>query len=171
MLKRLKELTVQAANDTYTDEERKYMQMEIDQIKTEIDRISIATDFNGIRLLDGSLGGLGRNNRGLPYGVQANGFSVWSNIVGVEVNFKTNASGLGGEFAMWSADGKTLTINVSGGAGYTQSQIDALVKNASIPNNATNAPADIAITLRHGIIVGGIFSSGVTAPPGSGGNL
>jgi flagellin len=60
MLHRLKELTVQAANGIWSDDERRYMQMEVDQILDEIGRTSKATDFNGIRLLDGSLGEVNR---------------------------------------------------------------------------------------------------------------
>jgi flagellin len=56
MLKRMKELAVQSSNGTYTDDERRFMQQEIDALKKEVDRIAEATDFNGIRPLNGSLG-------------------------------------------------------------------------------------------------------------------
>jgi flagellin len=56
MLKRLKELAVQSANGTYSNEERFYMQTEAEDILREINRIAAATDFNGIKLLDGSVG-------------------------------------------------------------------------------------------------------------------
>lgn len=58
MLNRMVELSTQAANgtlDTVADGDRQKIQDEVDALVTEIDRISQATDFNGIKLLDGSL--------------------------------------------------------------------------------------------------------------------
>ena len=54
MLSRMRELAVQAANDTYTSSDRMTIQNEIEQLKEEIDRISSATQFNRKNLLDGS---------------------------------------------------------------------------------------------------------------------
>ncbi|SDN39639.1 flagellin [Alkalicoccus daliensis] len=54
MLQRMRELAVQAANDTNTDEDRDQLQKEIDQLKEEIDSISEKTEFNTRKLLDGS---------------------------------------------------------------------------------------------------------------------
>jgi flagellin len=54
ILQRMRELSVQAANDTLTQEDRSYIQLEIDELTTEIDRISTTTQFNKKQLLDGS---------------------------------------------------------------------------------------------------------------------
>ena len=54
MLQRVNELCVKAANDTYAEEDRTYIQQEIDQIVSEVDRISNTTSFNERKLLDGS---------------------------------------------------------------------------------------------------------------------
>jgi len=54
ILQRMRELSVQAANDTLTQEDRSYIQLEIDQLKEEITRISTTTQFNKKKLLDGS---------------------------------------------------------------------------------------------------------------------
>ena len=54
ILQRMRELAVQAANDTLTSQDRGYIQLEIDQLKDEINRISTATQFNNKKLLDGS---------------------------------------------------------------------------------------------------------------------
>jgi len=55
MLGRMEMLSLQAANGTLNDTQRGFIQMEIDQIKSEINRVSSSTNFNGINLLDGSL--------------------------------------------------------------------------------------------------------------------
>ncbi|AKL93780.1 flagellin protein FliC [Clostridium aceticum] len=52
MLQRGRELSVQAANDTLTDEDKQSVQNEINQLKKEIDNISNSTHFNGIKLLN-----------------------------------------------------------------------------------------------------------------------
>ena len=53
MLQRIRELSIQAANDTLTSVERGYIQVEVSQLKEEIDRIVNGTQFNSQRLLNG----------------------------------------------------------------------------------------------------------------------
>lgn len=58
ILQRMRELAVQSANGTYQDTvDRAALNKEMTALKSEIDRISTSTNFNGINLLDGSLGG------------------------------------------------------------------------------------------------------------------
>ena len=58
MLNRMVELATQSANGTYDNSvDRANLQKELDSLLDEVDRISEATNFNGINLLDGSLGG------------------------------------------------------------------------------------------------------------------
>ena len=54
ILQRMRELSVQAANDTLTQQDRSYIQLEIDQLREEITRIGNTTQFNKKKLLDGS---------------------------------------------------------------------------------------------------------------------
>ena len=54
MLQRMRELTVQAGNDTNQAEDRKAIQAEIKQLSNEIDDISTKTEFNKQKLLDGN---------------------------------------------------------------------------------------------------------------------
>jgi flagellin len=54
ILQRMRELSVQAANDTLTQEDRGYIQLEVEQLKDEINRIAQTTQFNKKKLLDGS---------------------------------------------------------------------------------------------------------------------
>ncbi|MCL2187305.1 MAG: hypothetical protein FWC16_03895 [Defluviitaleaceae bacterium] len=54
MVIRIRELVIQAANDTYTIEDRQKIQLEIDQILSEIDSVARRTEFNTMPLLDGS---------------------------------------------------------------------------------------------------------------------
>jgi len=54
ILQRMRELAVQAANDTLTASDRQNIQQEIDQLIVEIDRIGNTTEFNTKKLLDGT---------------------------------------------------------------------------------------------------------------------
>jgi len=54
ILQRMRELSVQAANDTLTSQDRSYIQLEVDQLKEEVTRIATTTQFNKKKLLDGS---------------------------------------------------------------------------------------------------------------------
>jgi flagellin len=54
ILQRMRELAVQAANDTLTANDRQVIQLEIDQLKEEVDRIASTTQFNKKKLLDGT---------------------------------------------------------------------------------------------------------------------
>ncbi|MFY3791551.1 flagellin [Ureibacillus sp. MALMAid1270] len=56
ILQRMRELAVQSSNGTATDDDRKAIQSEITQLKSEVDRIGNATEFNTMKLLDGSQG-------------------------------------------------------------------------------------------------------------------
>ncbi|NLI78332.1 MAG: hypothetical protein GX442_18085 [Candidatus Riflebacteria bacterium] len=54
MLQRMRELAIQASNDTLTTTDRLEIQKEIAQLKEDINRISWGTEFNTKKLLDGS---------------------------------------------------------------------------------------------------------------------
>ena len=56
-LVRMKELAEQAATGTYDSTQRLMIESEYQQMASEITRIANATDFNGVKLLDGSLSG------------------------------------------------------------------------------------------------------------------
>lgn len=53
ILQRVRQLSVQAANDTNTDEDRMDIQMEVDSLSQDINRISEQTEFNTIKILKG----------------------------------------------------------------------------------------------------------------------
>jgi len=53
ILVRLKELSIQAASDTIGRREREYLNLEFMQLKDEVERIALSTEYNGTRLLAG----------------------------------------------------------------------------------------------------------------------
>ncbi|ELK42380.1 flagellin [Brevibacillus agri BAB-2500] len=105
ILQRMRELAVQATNDTNNDKDRSELQKEVNQLIDEIDRIANTTEFNTKKLLNGNLGGKRAAIAGVTEG-QANFISTTSaNITGVtgvltngkvgthEVTFSTGVAG------------------------------------------------------------------------------
>lgn len=56
ILQRMRELAVQASNDTLTSSDRSNIQQELDQLHSEIDRIGNTTEFNTKKLINGGAG-------------------------------------------------------------------------------------------------------------------
>lgn len=86
MLQRMRELAVQASNGTISNDNRRALQAELTQLVAEVDNVAAKTEFNGIKLLDGSAG-----NLKLQTGVKA-GDTVAFSIA----NLKSRALGLQG---------------------------------------------------------------------------
>ena len=66
MLQRINELAVKGENGTLTSTDRQYIQSEVKQLMSEIDRVQSTTTFNEQNLLDGSF-----SNKGLMVGAEA----------------------------------------------------------------------------------------------------
>ncbi len=97
ILQRMRELAVQSSTDTNTDADRLEIQKEIDQLATEVSRISTDTEFNTMALLDGSyeekffhIGA----NQGQNVTISVNDMSALKLAVGVEGAF-SSAGGFG----------------------------------------------------------------------------
>ncbi|MGL4387858.1 MAG: flagellin [Brevinema sp.] len=54
ILQRVRELAIQSANGIYTDEDRQYIQVEVSQMVSELDRIASQAQFNGMKMLTGT---------------------------------------------------------------------------------------------------------------------
>lgn len=166
ILQRMRELAVQAANGTETDNDRGNIQDEIEQLQDELDRIAESTEFNTMKLLDGSLDGVSTSNTSAgPLFGQYNGTLgafITSNIVGVTVTTNTTAT-LGGESAIWNANGTALTLNLSNNKTYTQADIDTLLKNAKQEDSTANyTPADITVKFATGVFTASTATSTTT---------
>ena len=57
MVQRIRELAIQAGNPAYTTSDRAVLQLEVDQLREEIDRVSNTTEFNTKKLLNGDASG------------------------------------------------------------------------------------------------------------------
>jgi flagellin len=160
ILQRMRELAVQAANGTETDDDREAVQEEINQLQQELTRISDSTEFNSMKLLDGSLSGTTgtTTSSGPKFGsIQENlgGALVTSDVGGVTISIAKplDDTKRGSETAIWDDAGLTLTLNLAADTTYTQAEIDELIANAQQEDStATNKPATVTIALKNGVL-------------------
>ena len=139
MLNRMYELAEQSANGTFEDgTDRKQLQKEVNQLKDEIDRIADSANFNGIKLLDGSMSANATtkiNNAGTGT-TAAVDVSIVADTVfnadGTELNLKFKLAAVSTnktDGAKVSADG-TVTISLKKGTQYSAEDIQALLAKA-----------------------------------------
>ena len=134
ILQRMRELSVQAANDTYTQADRSKIQEEVGQLKEELTRIASTTQYNGRNLLDGSVGQSaaqidasvsikqnsrvgGPNAANVPQfgdmiaSVSLNNFSTVATDVAMEVKIVATATAGIYNMEIRGSDGSTTTYN------------------------------------------------------------
>jgi len=137
MLNRMVELATQSSNGTYDNStDRANLQSEIVSLKDEINRIADETNFNGINLLDGSLGD----------SVNATGAIINdASVTGTEL--KATASqymggvvGVGGT----AAGGYKLTVTYTDGDGVSKNREVAYEGSATASTNLENMRAALA---------------------------
>ena len=173
ILQRMRELTIQAANGTETDEDRGNIQDEISQLQDELDRIAETTEFNTMKLLDGSLsgGGVATTAAGPKFGVydtNLQGF-VTSSVEGVKISTTTNAT-QGGESAVWDNTGMTLTLNLQANKTYTEAELDDLIANAKQEDSIStdyHAPAKVELNLKNGTYTAAANTTGAATVTGT----
>ena len=125
ILQRMRELGVQAANDTYDSAARTSIGTELIQLRAEIDRISNATNFNGQNLLTGTLtGALG--------GVTGANLVV-NDAVGAAIASNIEVAGAKADTYTFSYDNVADVVTLTNGAGIAQN-----LSLAAIPVNGTS---------------------------------
>ena len=161
ILQRMRELAVQAGNGTETDDDREAVNDEISQLQEELTRISKTTEFNTMKLLDGSQAGSSvTSGSGPKFGIvdaTLGGALVTSNVGGIKVTTAAaSATRPGQETAIWDAAGTTLKLNLVAGKVYNQEDIDKLIANAKQEDStSTGTPAQVTVTLKNGVLTAG----------------
>ena len=118
MLQRMNELAVKAANGTMSEDDRGYIQDEIDQLITEIDRVSETTKFNETYLLKGSKEEIkGAEVSGVVGGGITSGKMVEATIVESRGNIYQNQISSTGNLAVGTADQATFKFKDADGYG------------------------------------------------------
>ena len=134
ILVRLRELAVQSASDTVGDPERKFTDLEYQNLKQEMERISQVTEFNGKKLLDGSGDKfdfqVGINNDDFQDRIKYDAAKQNSSLAALGVDELTVASKEGSQASLAKID--TAIQNVSGQRaelGAIQNRLTSTINN------------------------------------------
>ncbi len=144
LLNRVRELATQAASDTIGDTERGFVNIEVQQLVTEMDRIATTTEYSGSRLLDGS-------GQTLDFHVGFRG-DPSKNVISYDAgaaNAQTSALGVDG-VSVASKDDARGTLDVidqaiskvaamRAGFGAIQSRMSSTISNISVYREALSA--------------------------------
>jgi flagellin len=141
---RLRELSVQAANDTLGSEERKFSDIEFQNLKEEIDRISRSSEFNGIKLLDGSGGRLefqvGTKNDPINDRLTYDGTGSDATIATLGLSAESVSSKEGAQISLEKLDNALVQINgVRANMGALQNRLSSTVNNLGISEENLSA--------------------------------
>lgn len=175
ILQRMRELAVQSANGTNTDDDREELQKEIEQLKSEINRISNDTEFNTLKLLDGSIANtadVDTTNAAhlgevevINDNISAGDYTV--NIVDLTINKTVDDAGATNITAVNFAASETVemgkyTVEVSDGTDTGKFALTlkneagkVIATTDNVENNATSVDlGDFTLTINTGLVKG-----------------
>ena len=171
MLNRMVELADQSANGTYQDEtDRENLEKEFTQLKDEIDRIADYSNFNGIKLLDGSLesgattkfsGSATATKAGADFSIKAGEVKLTASATGTSNLTFTVAHGAA-DGAKVSKNG-TVTITLDLTKDHTAADIQKLLANVTNASGSNAASAEVLNAVKKATVTG----TGITKATGS----
>lgn len=160
ILQRMRELAVQASNDTNTESDRSEMQKEVDQLKSEIDRISSTTEFNTKKLLNGDSGAkvifasnanvlsasANENTTAGTYAVAVTAAAEQATVTGTAAVADSDLSALSDGTATIAINGSSISFTVDHtSANTTVANFVSAVNNANVGVTATNSSNTITL--------------------------
>ena len=179
MLNRMVELATQSANGTYENEtDRAQLQKEVDQLKSEIDRIADSANFNGIKLLDGSMdstgtidatdntftGAAATATAGIDLIIQAGNIKN-ANGSSTKLTFKFAHSASSTAQGVTVNKSGAVTITIDAGKDYSAADIQSMLKGVKV--SGTGVTDDILNAVADATVSG----SGITKATGSTGQI
>jgi flagellin len=135
ILVRLRELSVQAANGTVSNQDKETLNQEFNSLVSEIDRISQSTEFNNIKLLDGSASQI---NFQVGFGTSSSvdQISVSLNAaLATSLNLSSLSIGSGGSTssAIATIDSAINTVSsIRGRLGAVQNRLQSTISNLAV---------------------------------------
>ncbi len=144
MAARMKELALQSANDTLGSKERAFVDSEFQQMKREIKRIILASEFNGKKILDRNAGlyefQVGINSDGAGNRVSYDMGKVLRSAEKVSLGSASVRTKAGSQASLPQVDQMLAEL---GGAraflGATQSRMESTIQNLSVSRESTAA--------------------------------
>ncbi len=141
---RLRELAVQAASDTVGDTERGFSDIEFQQLKDEINRISQGSEFNGRKLLDGS-GGMvevqvGIHNDPTLDRIKYDSTITDASLASLGLMAETIAHKEGAQLSLEKLDNALVRVNgVRANLGALQNRLQSTVSNLAVTDENYSA--------------------------------
>jgi flagellin len=144
MIIRLRELAMQASSDTVGDQERAFTDIEFQNLKEEIDRISKTSEFNGIKLLDGTGGMLefqiGVFNDPLLDRIKYDGTVNDSSLSTLGLAAEAIVNKTGAQQTLKVLDNALVRINgVRANLGATQNRLTSTINNLGVSDENLSA--------------------------------
>jgi flagellin len=155
ILIRLRELAVQAASDTIGPTERKFLNVEFEQLVAEVDRIANSTEFNKVPLLNGTGAvfdiQIGTRNDPLSDRLTFDASSADVNVAALGLNLASVADKISAQNSLASIDSAIVSVSgIRADFGALQNRLQSTINNlqVSIENlssaNSRVRDADIA---------------------------
>lgn len=134
MLVRLRELGVQAASDTIGDTERKFLDVEYQQLKSELQRVTEATSYNGYDLLNGTGGVIdiqvGVNNDPFKDRISFNSGAANSTLEALGLVAESVGSKEGAQLSLQTVDDAMVSVNaIRANFGAMQNRLQSTSNN------------------------------------------
>jgi flagellin len=157
ILIRLRELAVQAASDTIGPTERKFLNVEFEQLTSEVDRIANSTEFNRVKILNGTGAVLdihiGTRNDPISDRLTFDASAADVNVAALGLNLASVADKISSQNSLSAIDQAILSVSgIRADFGALQNRLQSTVNNiaVSIENlssaNSRVRDADVAST-------------------------
>jgi len=145
ILIRMRELAVQAASDTVGQNERRFIDVEYRQSLEEIDRIANGTEYNGVRLLNGTAPAfeiqIGTRNNPLIDRVRLfDATSTDSNVAALGINLTSTEDKLSAQNSLGALDSALAQVNQTRAEfGAVQNRLQAAINNIMVSRENLSA--------------------------------
>ena len=137
ILIRLRELAVQAASDTIGPTERKFLNVEFEQLTSEIDRIAASTEFNGVPLLNGTGAvfdiQIGTRNDPITDRLTFDASSADVNVAALGLNLASVADKISAQNSLSAIDQSIISVSgIRADFGALQNRLQSTINNIAI---------------------------------------
>lgn len=137
ILIRLRELSVQAASDTIGSTERKFLNVEFEQLTSEMDRIANSTEFNRVPLLNGTGAvfdiQIGTRNDPISDRLTFDASSADVNVAALGLNLASVADKISSQNSLSSIDSAIVSVSgIRADFGALQNRLQSTINNISV---------------------------------------
>lgn len=137
ILIRLRELSVQAASDTIGNTERKFLNVEFEQLTSEVDRIANSTEFNRVPLLNGTGAvfdiQIGTRNDPISDRLTFDASSADVNIAALGLNLASVADKISSQNSLSSIDQAIISVSgIRADFGALQNRLSSTINNIQV---------------------------------------